>query len=129
MKVTYDTEGDILRILFNEVSIQESDEESPGVILDYDQEGNIVGLEILNASQRVEKPQSVEFSVLLKKSQSTLEKLAREKDLTLSQRQTFLKLPLEERRSILTEQAEAMVAYYEQNPERKELQGGDILEY
>lgn len=62
--------------------------------------------------------------------QYTSEKSAREiQTLTLSQRQAFLKLPLEERRSILAQQAEAMVAYYEQNPEWRELVGGDIFEY
>jgi len=32
------------------------------VILDYDTAGNIVGLEILNASQRVENPRQVEYA-------------------------------------------------------------------
>ncbi len=63
MKVKYDPEVDVLRIIFNDVSIEESDEESPGVILDYDQNGNIVGLEILNASQRVENPLSMEYTI------------------------------------------------------------------
>ena len=56
MKVTYDPEVDVLRIVFRDVPIEESDEDKPGVILDYDKEGNIVGLEVLNASQRVENP-------------------------------------------------------------------------
>jgi uncharacterized protein YuzE len=60
MKVIYDPETDVLRILFSAAAIQESDEDKPGVILDYDQAGNIVGMEILNASQRVENPRSVE---------------------------------------------------------------------
>lgn len=63
MKVTYDPEVDILRILLNDVPIEESDEEKPGVILDYDKEGNIVGLEILDASKKVKNPRSVEYSV------------------------------------------------------------------
>ncbi|HEY9701012.1 MAG TPA: DUF2283 domain-containing protein [Allocoleopsis sp.] len=58
MKVKYDPEVDVLRIVFNDLTIEESDEEKPGVIFDYDQDGNIVGLEILNASQRVENPRS-----------------------------------------------------------------------
>jgi hypothetical protein len=41
MKVTYDPEVDVLRILFRDVAIDESDEDKPGVILDYDKEGNI----------------------------------------------------------------------------------------
>ncbi len=34
MKITYDLEVDILRIIFSNVSIKNSDEEKPGVILD-----------------------------------------------------------------------------------------------
>jgi uncharacterized protein YuzE len=63
MKVTYDADVDVLRILFNNAPIEESDEEKPGVILDYDGEGNIVGLEILDASQRVENPRDLEYAV------------------------------------------------------------------
>jgi uncharacterized protein YuzE len=43
MKVTYDPEVDVLRILFRDAPIEESDEDKPGVILDYDKEGNVVG--------------------------------------------------------------------------------------
>jgi uncharacterized protein YuzE len=63
MKVTYDPEVDVLRIVFRDVAVEESDEDKPGVILDYDKEGNIVGLEVLNASQRVENPHSVDYAV------------------------------------------------------------------
>lgn len=63
MKVTYDPEVDILRILFNNLPIEESDQEKPGVIIDYDKNGNIVGLEILNASKRIENPRSLEYAV------------------------------------------------------------------
>jgi hypothetical protein len=52
--------------------------------------------------------------------------------LTLAERLAFLKLPLEERRRILAEQAEAMIAEYdlESNRRERELwQGGDIVEY
>lgn len=63
MKVTYDPEVDVLRIRFSERKVQESDEDKPGVILDYDENGAIVGLEILQASQRVQNPSSFEFRV------------------------------------------------------------------
>jgi uncharacterized protein YuzE len=56
MKVTYDPEVEVLRIIFRNAPIEESDEDKPGVILDYDAEGNVVGLEVLNASRRVENP-------------------------------------------------------------------------
>jgi uncharacterized protein YuzE len=63
MKVTYDPEVDVLRILFRNVPIEESDEDKPGVILDYDKDGNVVGMEVLNASKRVENPRGVDYAV------------------------------------------------------------------
>ena len=63
MKVTYDPEVDVLRILFSNSPIEESDEDKPGVILDYDKDGNIVGLELLDASKRMENPRSLEYAV------------------------------------------------------------------
>jgi uncharacterized protein YuzE len=63
MKVTYDPEVDVLRIVLSSAPIEESDEDKPGVILDYDREGNIVGLEILDASTRMENPGAVEYAV------------------------------------------------------------------
>jgi len=63
MKVTYDPEVDVVRIVFSNVPIEESDEEKPGMILDYDKDGNIVGLEILDASKRMENPRAVEYAV------------------------------------------------------------------
>ena len=63
MKVTYDPEVDVLRIVLAETPVEESDEDKPGVILDYDQQGNLVGLELLNASKRVANPRSVEYAI------------------------------------------------------------------
>ncbi len=63
MKVTYDPEVDVLRILLSDTPIEESDEDKPGVILDYDKDGNVVGLEILEASKRIANPRSVEYAV------------------------------------------------------------------
>jgi uncharacterized protein YuzE len=63
MKVTYDPSVDIVRIFFRDAPIEESDEEKPGMILDYDSEGNVVGMEILDASKRVENPGAVEYAL------------------------------------------------------------------
>jgi uncharacterized protein YuzE len=63
MKVTYDPDVDVLRILFRDAPVEESDEDKPGVILDYDKDGNVVGMEVLNASQRVENPRGVDYAV------------------------------------------------------------------
>lgn len=63
MKVTYDPEVDVLCILFNNELIEESETIKSGVIFDYDKDDNIVGVEILNASRRIEDPRSVEFTI------------------------------------------------------------------
>jgi len=52
-KANYSLEDDILRLLWVNVPIEESDEIEPGVILDYDKDGNVVGIELLNASQKI----------------------------------------------------------------------------
>ncbi len=64
MKVTYDTYTDTLRIILTDSAIDESDEDKPGVILDYDAAGNVVGMEILDASKRMEIPDAVEYAVV-----------------------------------------------------------------
>ena len=64
MKVTYDAEVDVLRILFSNAPIEESDEEKPGVIIDYDRDGNVMGREILDATKRMDKPRAVVYAVI-----------------------------------------------------------------
>lgn len=63
MKITYDPEVDVLRIVFSNAPVEDSDEEKPGIILDFDKGGNVVGMEILDASQRMENPRAVEYAV------------------------------------------------------------------
>lgn len=63
MKVIYDRETDTLTIIFSDALVAESDEDKPGVILDYDDAGNLVSLEILDASQRVTLPSRIEYQV------------------------------------------------------------------
>jgi uncharacterized protein YuzE len=52
MKLTIDEEADALYLYLNEGAIVESEEVEPGVILDYDKDGNVVGVEILRVSTR-----------------------------------------------------------------------------
>jgi uncharacterized protein YuzE len=63
MKVKYDPEVDVLSIVLSDAPVEESDEDKPGVILDYDKSGNVVGLEILDASKRMGNPMSVEYAI------------------------------------------------------------------
>lgn len=62
MKVTYDVKADTLTMVLREnVPVAESDEDKPGVILDYDDAGNLVSIEVLDASERVTEARKVEF--------------------------------------------------------------------
>ncbi len=64
MKVLYDPRTDTLSVVLrDDAVVVESDEDKPGIILDYDQEGNLVSLEILDASSRVSDARKVDFHV------------------------------------------------------------------
>jgi len=63
MKVVYDPEVDVLSVVLSDGPVAESDQDKPGVILDYDAEGNIVAFEILDASRRVANPMAIEYAV------------------------------------------------------------------
>jgi len=63
MKISYDAQVDVLSILFSNAAVEERDEERPGIILDFDKSGNIVGMEILDASKRMENPRAVSYAV------------------------------------------------------------------
>ncbi|HLQ31790.1 MAG TPA: DUF2283 domain-containing protein [Chloroflexota bacterium] len=65
MKVNYDGHTDTLTVILNDQAVvAESDEDKPGVILDYDADGNLVSLEVLDASSRVTDTGKVEFQAV-----------------------------------------------------------------
>jgi uncharacterized protein YuzE len=61
VRVIYDPETDTLTMIFADTPVAESDEDKPGVILDYDASGNLISLEILDASKRVTEARKIEF--------------------------------------------------------------------
>ena len=65
MKVSYDEQTDTLSVILKPgAAVSESDEDKPGVILDYDERGDLVSLEILDASHRVSDTRKIEFETL-----------------------------------------------------------------
>jgi uncharacterized protein YuzE len=64
MKISYDPETDTLTLVFKDSLVAESDEEKPGAIIDFDEAGDVVGIEILDASRRVTHPRMVEFTAV-----------------------------------------------------------------
>ncbi len=54
MRIKIDKENDVLYLRLDEAAIVESEEVQPGVILDFNKEGRVVGIEILELSSRTE---------------------------------------------------------------------------
>jgi uncharacterized protein YuzE len=63
MKVVYDPKSDTLTIELKPGPVAESDEDKPGIILDYDEQGDLIGIEVLDASTRIPEARSLEFQV------------------------------------------------------------------
>jgi uncharacterized protein YuzE len=57
MRLKIDKENDALYFRLDESSVIESEEVEPGVILDFNAEGKVVGVEILNLSTRIRPEQ------------------------------------------------------------------------
>ena len=63
MKIIYDQETDTMTLIFKEAVVEESDEAKAGIIIDYDKQGDIVSIEILDAQQRIARPTQVIFEL------------------------------------------------------------------
>jgi uncharacterized protein YuzE len=63
MKIIYDQEKDILQIALVDTNIEETAQIAPGLILDYDGDGNVIGLELRKASQKVDNPYAICYLV------------------------------------------------------------------
>jgi uncharacterized protein YuzE len=55
MRLKIDKENDVLYLRLDEAEIVDSEEVQPGVILDFNKDNRVVGIEILNLSMRVAK--------------------------------------------------------------------------
>jgi uncharacterized protein YuzE len=56
MKIEFDQVADALYVQLTDGDIEKSEEIKPGMILDYDASGNVLGLELLYVSKRAELP-------------------------------------------------------------------------
>jgi uncharacterized protein YuzE len=63
VRVIYDRETDTLSIILRDGKVADSDEPLEGLILDYDKSGRLVSIELLDASEQVKQPDSIEFAL------------------------------------------------------------------
>jgi len=63
IKVIFDPETDTLSIIFRDDKISESDEIREGIIIDYNKDGKIVSMEIMDASEQVSEPQGIFYEL------------------------------------------------------------------
>jgi len=65
IKISYDKQGDVLEIRFSEKEIQESEYvQESGLVVDYDKDNNIVSVELVGFSKRVDKEISEEVAAI-----------------------------------------------------------------
>jgi len=63
MKIEYDKTADALYVYFREIEVAKSREIEEGVVVDLDQNGHIVGIEILDASKRLKTHELVNVNI------------------------------------------------------------------
>lgn len=63
MKIEYSKEADALYVYFREVKVAKSKEIEEGVVVDFDEEAHIVGIEILDASKRLKPNELVNVNI------------------------------------------------------------------
>jgi uncharacterized protein YuzE len=56
MKLEFDPQADTIYLELTDTEVEESKEIQPGIIMDYDAEGRIVGIEVLYVSKRAKLP-------------------------------------------------------------------------
>ena len=64
MKIEYDQQADAMYIRLRAGSVAESDEVHPGVILDFDSEGQVLGIEMLDVSKRTDNPRELAMELI-----------------------------------------------------------------
>lgn len=63
MRINYDPEQDVLKIILTDVPVSRCDHEKPGIILGYGGDGSLANMEIHEASQRIDNPRRVDIAL------------------------------------------------------------------
>ncbi len=64
MKIEYDPKADAMYIRFIAGTVVESDEVRPGVVLDFDVQGRVLGIEMLDVSKRTDNPRELAMELI-----------------------------------------------------------------
>ena len=64
MKAQYDPAADAMYIRLADGTVADSDEVRDGVVLDYDVNGRVLGIEVLNLSLRADNPREMAFELM-----------------------------------------------------------------
>ena len=64
MKIEYDPKADAMYIRLKSGSIAVSDEIRPGLVIDFDEEGKVLGIEMLDVSLRTDNPRELSLSLV-----------------------------------------------------------------
>jgi uncharacterized protein YuzE len=59
MKLEFDPAADAAYLEISDQDVESSQEIKPGVIIDYDAQGNVVGVEVLHVGKRTHEPLKV----------------------------------------------------------------------
>ena len=64
MKIEYDPKADAMYIRLKAGTVADSDEVRPGVVLDFDAEGRVLGIEMLDVSLRTDNPREMAMELI-----------------------------------------------------------------
>ena len=64
MKIEYDQQVDAMYIRVRAGTVVESEEIRPGVVFDYDVEGKVLGIEMLDVSERTDNPRELAMELV-----------------------------------------------------------------
>ena len=64
MKIEYDPKADAMYIRLKAGTVADSDEVRPGVVLDFDAEGRVLGIEMLDVSLRTDNPREMAMELV-----------------------------------------------------------------